>query len=365
MKPLYVVGTRQHVGKTTFCIGLICALRQRGLHVGYAKPLGQHIARGNAGKVYDDALLVSQVLGISAKESTSMIVPLRPGRVASELYNPHTSEMGDKIRMACKKLRKQYDVLVVEGMGHVGAGSCLHLSAAEVSRIIGAKALLLSRGGIGRAIDDVSLCATFLKSGGIELMGVVVNKVWLKKLEKIKRITTLGLENIGIRSFGIVPFDELLASPTFGQVAEELDGVILCGKDKLSNRVGQTIVAAMEAKNMAPHLKNHALIISPGDRTDSIMAVLTAQAAAEGALSVAGIVLSDGLRPDQQVMNLLADSGLPVMSCGEDTYSLAARMGELVFKISPCDKDRLRAAMSPGLINKYVDVDEILNCLQE
>jgi len=43
VRPLYIVGTQRDVGKTTFCIGLISALRERGLSVGYTKPLGQRV----------------------------------------------------------------------------------------------------------------------------------------------------------------------------------------------------------------------------------------------------------------------------------------------------------------------------------
>jgi BioD-like phosphotransacetylase family protein len=40
-KSLYVAATSQHVGKTTSTLGLVSAFRNKGINVGYSKPVGQ------------------------------------------------------------------------------------------------------------------------------------------------------------------------------------------------------------------------------------------------------------------------------------------------------------------------------------
>lgn len=40
-RSIYVAATSQHVGKTTMTLGLIAALRDQGVDVGYSKP-GAH-----------------------------------------------------------------------------------------------------------------------------------------------------------------------------------------------------------------------------------------------------------------------------------------------------------------------------------
>ena len=42
--------------------------------------------------------------------------------------------------------------LVIEGTGHAGVGSCFDLSNARVAQMFGAKVVILTTGGIGRAI---------------------------------------------------------------------------------------------------------------------------------------------------------------------------------------------------------------------
>jgi len=363
MKPLYIVGTHRDVGKTTFCIGLIAAFQRRGMSVGYTKPLGQRVSTVDDVTIHDDALVVTRAMSLET-ESASVAVPLTRGRVEKEVYDLHTPEMAGKVVALCQKLRAEHDVVVIEGMGHVAMGSCLKLSAADVARVLGARAIIISGGGIGRAIDDIALCGTFLTARGADFMGAVVNKVWPEKYRRIREATTKGLANLGIRSFGTVPFEDVLASPTMRQVAEELGGEVVCGSESLGNRVRSTIVAAMEADHMVSYLKDQALVITPGDRSDNILAILSAHMLGRTAIPpVTGIVLTGGFRPAPEVMSLLAKSGLPAILCQDDTYTLAARLKQTIFKLTPDDHDRIGAAIC--LINEYVDVEGILEGLKE
>ncbi|MEZ4908897.1 MAG: dethiobiotin synthase [Saprospiraceae bacterium] len=40
-KNIYVAATSQHVGKTTSTLGIVKTFQERGIHVGYCKPVGQ------------------------------------------------------------------------------------------------------------------------------------------------------------------------------------------------------------------------------------------------------------------------------------------------------------------------------------
>jgi BioD-like phosphotransacetylase family protein len=363
VKPLYVVGTQQNVGKTTFCLGLIAVLRNRQARVGYLKPLGQRVSTVAGRAVHDDALVVSQAMHLEDPDSAAVTVALTRGRVEQEIREQHAAALAQEIAAVYARQRDASDVVIVEGMGHVATGSCIALSGADVARLVGARALLITGGGIGRTIDDIALCATFLTARGADLLGVVVNKVWPEKYDRIKEAVTLGLAHLGIRTFGTMPYEEMLAAPTVGQVAQELGGRIICGTASLSCRVGKTIVAAMEAHHMVDYLKDRALVITPGDRSDNILAILsTYTLSPKSPPPVAGIILTGGFVPIGNMMNLLVESGLPAIMCREDTYTLAARLKDTVFKIPPDDHERVDAARR--LIEQHVDIESILAALR-
>ena len=362
MKPLYVVGTQRDIGKTTFCIGLISALRERGLRVGYTKPLGQRITTVDGRAIHDDALVVSRVMNMRDPESAA--VPLTRGRVEKEIFDLRVPDLAEKVSAVCRRLGEQNDAVVIEGMGNVAMGSCLKLSAADVARIVGARSLLIAGGGIGRTIDEIALCATFLGARQACLIGAVINKVWAEKYRRVHDATTQGLANLGIRSFGTIPYEEVLACPTIAQVAEQLGAEVLCGADGLANRVVHTIVAAMEPHHVVSYLKDRTLVITPGDRSDNILAIITTHAlASAGQPPLSGIVLTCGFRPPQEILSLMANSGLPALLCQEDTYTTATKLRQTIFKITPDDHERIEAAKC--LVTEYVDVDGLVAGLQE
>jgi BioD-like phosphotransacetylase family protein len=291
-------------------------------------------------------------------------VPLTRGRVEKEIFDLQLPELAEKVVGVCRRLSEANDLVIVEGMGHVAMGSCLKLSAADVARIIGARALLVSSGGIGRTIDQIALCATFLEARQVPLIGAVVNQVWPEKYERVKQATVAGLAALGIRSLGTMPFEDVLASPTVGQVCEELGAELLCGAGALDRRVGSTIVGAMEAHHMVRYVKDRALVITPGDRSDNILAVLSVHMLDPGPPPpVAGLALTGGFQPDEKIMSLLRESGLPAMLHKDDTYTLAARLRGTVFKITPEDTERIQAAMR--IVEEHLDVDAILEGLKE
>ena len=363
MKSLYIVGTKRDVGKTTMSLGLLHAFRKRGLRAGYMKPLGQRIVPLDGLMLHEDSRVVASLIGAGNVEQMDMAVPLTRGKVEQQVYDFQPEQVMKKAVAMYETLAGRYDLVVIEGMGHVAMGSCVGVSAADVCRTIGAKAMLVSEGGIGKAIDDISLCATFLNARGVSLTGAIVNKVWPEKFTRIKEATTCGLMNLGIRSFGTVPFQEQLTSPTMADVHEQIGGEILGGQDHLSHRVRHTIIGAMDAGHMIRYIQGATLVITPGDRNDCIMAALRAHLLGDKDLpAVAGLILTGDFRPNPIVMEELKNFHLPVLWVKEDTFTAANRIINTVFKITPNDRERIEWAIC--LAAEYLDIDGILACLE-
>jgi BioD-like phosphotransacetylase family protein len=362
MRPIYLVGTHRDVGKTTMCIGLAHAFAARGLDVGYLKPLGQRVQGSGGHIIHDDAHLVSTCLGQPDITQEDMAIPLPSGRVEQELQDLRTSELMERVKASYEGLRERHDVVIVEAMGNVAMGSCLGLSAADVAREIDASALLVAMGGIGSTLDYVSLCSTFIGARGGRCMGVVVNKVWPEKYDRIKNAVAMGLKNMHLRPYGTMPFDRLLASPTMEQVYDVVGGRIVSGESRLDNRVYNAIVAAMDPEHMITHLKDQTLVIAPGDRDDNIVACLDAHADASHPFSLAGMILTGDFLPEDATLERLKETKVPVVLSDRDTYTIASTYGETVFKIRPQDTGRIEAAYR--VVNDNVDVDAIIEHLR-
>jgi len=368
MRPLYVVGTQQHVGKTTLILGLLQAFRRRGLKVAYAKPVGQRIHEVDGHTLDGDGLAVAGLLGADERDErpapARLAVPLPRGRVERELDHPRSEALLAEVQGLCRPLVESHDAVVVEGMGHVAAGSCLGICSAEVARRLGARVLLVSGGGIGRALDEIALCATFLTARGADLLGVVVNKVWPEKYDRVRRATTLGLRRMGYACLGVVPHAERLGHPTLRQVHELVGGELIAGQAALDARVEHTIVGAMASSHMVRYLARGTLLITPGDRSDNILAALSVHVLGDtGGASLSGLLLTGGFRPEESLVNMIRDAGLPAVLVPEDTYRVASRLRETVFKTTLGDHEKTQTAAD--LVERHVDVAALVEALRE
>ena len=119
MRPLYVVGTQRNVGKTTTCIGLIGALRERGLKVGYMKPLGQRVTTIHGESFDDDTLAVVHGMELGSSE-VPMAVPLPRGRVEQEVKHLINADaLAEKVRKTFEALQAKHDIVIVEASNAV------------------------------------------------------------------------------------------------------------------------------------------------------------------------------------------------------------------------------------------------------
>ncbi|MHC4985467.1 MAG: phosphotransacetylase family protein [Planctomycetota bacterium] len=364
MRPLFVAGTSQHIGKTTTSLGLLHAFRNRGLNVGYCKPLGQRFAGKGKHTLHEDTLLITRSLGMSEDQQPDLAVPLSSGKVGEAIQDLQVEKYLDGIRQTFDAVAEGRDLTVVEGAGHVAVGSCLKVSTAEVACTVDAKVLLISSGGVGSTIDSLSLSWDFLRYRGADVMGVLVNKIWPQKYTRIKDTVTRGLANLDIPCFGAVPFEERLSQPTMRQVHEAIGGELIAGADQLDNRVENTIVAAMEAEHMIHYLKCSTLIFTPGDRSDNLLAALSAATLGDVCEApIAGLILTGGFTPNSTILRMIEAAHVPTILIEGDTYSTASKFHATAFKIAVEDNEKIQWAMC--LAEEHIDIDGLIEQLED
>lgn len=364
MRSIYIAATGQHAGKTTMALGLIPALQSRGYRCVYSKPVGQRFIDHDGHRADEDAWLCREVFGIDVDAETMSPVTIPRGYVAEYLANPHPEHLQKKIMDAAAHLRERSDLMVIEGTGHAGVGSCLDLSNARVAKMLDAAAVMVVPGGVGRCLDEVALSQALFNAEGVELAGVVANKVYPDKYDKIGKSLEIGFKRLGTRLLGAIPFEEDLTFPTVRQIRDELDARLLCGEGALARIAKRTLIAAMTPQHMLRYLHEGSLVITPGDRIDNILvAISTHMTEKEDPVNIAGIVLTGGFVPHPNIMPMLRHTGLPVLLCEEDTYTVSSKIFQQVFKIVPGDTEKVVAARR--FVQKHVDIDTLLEIVNE
>ena len=152
-----------------------------------------------------DSYLIGEVFRMG--KNIKQMSPVTIGRGFTEKYinKPNKEQIQAKIENAFHHLVKGKDAIIVEGTGHAGVGAVIDHSNADVAALLGCKTIIVSGGGIGKSIDEIILNKALFDLRGVEVLGVIVNKVLPEKYEKVKRALNKGLKNKGIKLLGVIP----------------------------------------------------------------------------------------------------------------------------------------------------------------
>ncbi|MDD2703578.1 MAG: AAA family ATPase [Candidatus Omnitrophica bacterium] len=359
MKKIFIAATKQNDGKTTVSLGLIFNFRERYERIGFIKPIGQRYLEEDGLKVDEDSLLVEEVCGIHCGLKDMSPIAVERGFTEEYILHPSPRILSGRIMRSFKRVCKDKDFVVIEGTGHAGVGAVFDHSNAAVARLLGSKVIIISSGGIGRPVDEVVLNKALFEREGVEVLGVIVNKVLPEKLDRIKPLVERGLKRKGLRLLGVIPYNPVLSYSTLRQIVEETDFEVLCGQGYLENSVSRVIVGAMEPHDAIRYIVKGSLLITPGDREDIIMAALGCWQRKGGRkLKISGIILTGGILPARSIVRLLDDMNIPVLLSRDDTYNVVAVVHDLTVKIRPQDRTKIQTVIK--LVKDNVDLNGIM-----
>ncbi|MGN9891144.1 phosphate acetyltransferase [Micromonospora sp. L31] len=160
-----------------------------------------------------------------------------------------------------------------------------------------------------------------------------------------------------------IPEVPTVSAPTVAEVAAALGAILLAGDDAALDRdVLDYVVGAAHVPTLLDHLTEGALVITPGDRADLLVAASAAHVA--GQVSVAGLVLTLGEQPDPRAMRLVEglNTGLAVLSVRSDSYDTVAASSRIEGRPSPANPRKVEAAL--GAFEGNVDTVDLARRLR-
>ena len=356
---IYIAATRQHDGKTTISLGLMAALQGAYPRIGYIKPVGQRFVQIEEQKIDEDTVLMNQVYQLNCPLVDMSPIAVEPDFTRKYLQSSNNEALVKKITKAFDRVAWEKDFVVCEGSGHAGVGSVFDLSNAQVAKILGAKVVIISQGGIGKPIDEIYLNQAVFDREGVEIIGVILNKVLPDKLEFITEFARRGLKRKGLELLGVVPYRGILARPTMELIREELKADFLNEGAQLQNLVDSVMVGAMGVENAIRHFKRGVLVITPSDRVDILMAAATSVASPNQEL--AGVVLTGDFKHQTAVTKIIEKLPFPILRAEADVYEVASAVHNLIVKTRAADTEKI--SVIRDIIATHVDVDKILRAL--
>jgi BioD-like phosphotransacetylase family protein len=357
---VFVAATRQNDGKTTTSLGLLSALQDLYPRIGYIKPVGQRFVQIEEQKIDEDTVLMDGVFRLNCPLVDMSPIAVEPDFTRKYLESSNNEFLVKKITKAFDRVAWEKDFVLVEGSGHAGVGSVFDLSNAQVAKILGAKVILVSRGGIGKPIDEVAMNQALFEKEGVEIIGVILNKVMVEKIEYVAEFARRGLKRKGLELLGVVPHKRILSNPTLDLIREELAARVLNESGELNNLVEDVVVGAMGAHNAMQYFKRGVLVITPGDREDIILAA-AATLPGKSDRHLAGIVLTGNMHPSPSVLKMIRGMPFPVLHVQEEIYKVASTVHDLIVKTRPSDTEKI--SIIRDIIARNVDLEKILQSI--
>ena len=357
---IFVAGTRMNDGKTTTCLGLFAALQQRYEKVGFIKPVGQRFVKIDGQLIDEDSVLLEKIYRVEVPITSMSPIAIDATFTKRYLDSPAGigAELVHKVCDAFDRPSWEKNFTLIEGSGHAGVGSVFGLSNARVAKLLGAKAIIVSRGGIGQPIDEIALNKALFDSEGVEVVGAIINKVQSDKMDYIRTYTGRALKRLGVPLLGLLPEEKTLSSPNLKQIQERVSARLL-NRDELlpTQRFDNIIIGAMTATRFLKSILPNTLLITPGDREDIIIAALSHQENVEKG-SISGIILTRGFEPSPDLTKRIHNSRIPVIITDSGSYTVASRIYGMPVKTQPEDEDKI--PLIKKLVQKNIDLNQIV-----
>ncbi len=382
MRQLYLAATGQNRGKTTASLGLLDGFVRKGYRIGFTKPVGQRTVIEDGHPADEDAVLMRTTFDLPDPYPVMSPVHIPRGFTKRYIAGDVVEDLGARIVEAQRHFA-DHDILLIEGTGHAGVGAVIGLSNAVVASILGAPAVIVSEGGVGRPIDEIVLNASHFAAHGVPVAGAIVNKVRIDEQPGIARTLELGLARHGIPLLGVLPYRTILSNPTLEMVLEGVHGSVIHPGPDLDRVIGNVAIGAMEPNHMLSRVGPDTLVIVPGDREDVILTITTAhlagrpraatidvlvdrtpgavEAGPEGA--AIGLVLTGGYEPGPEVVDAIREAGMFAAMVDDDTYTVASEVHDLLVKTHAADAEKI--ALIKALVWEHLQVDRFLEAATE
>ena len=355
---IYIASPESDTGKSTIALGVLHRLAVTVAKVGVFRPITR---RGEDRDYILDLLLAHATAGLPYEQCV--------GVTYQQLHEDEDAAIAEIVDRY-HDVADQCDAVVIVGSDYTDVASPTELSVnARIAVNLGAPVLLSVRAK-GRTTDQVaqvvSLCLDELASQHAHTAAVVANRCDPPEMTAMAAALLSALRASGSSpqrdepKVYVLPEEPLLVAPTVADLQRSVNGTLVSGSEALMSReVMSVLVAGMTSEHVLERLADGAAVITPGDRSDVVLAVSSAHAA-EGFPSLSTVILNGGLALHPSIAALVNGLGLrlPMIATELDSFQAASAIATTRGRMTATSQRKIDIALS--LMDSCVDMSELL-----
>ena len=345
---IYIAATEGDTGKSAIALGILHRLAATVARVGVFRPITR--VGGEDRDYILDLLLAQTTAGLPYERCI--------GVTYQQLHSDRDAAI-DEIVERYHAMAAECDAVVIVGSDYTDVASPAELNVnARIAVNLGAPVLLVVRAK-GRTTEQVAdvaeVCLAELAAQRAHTAAVVANRC---------EPSQLGAVAEALRAFApqtyVLPDEPLLAAPTVADLQQAVNGTLVSGDTALMGReVMGVVVAGMTAEHVLERLSDAVVVITPGDRSDVVLAVASAHGA-EGFPSLSCMILNGGFQLHLSIAALVSGLRLrlPIIATVLGTFETAGAVAAIRGRVTVDSQRKIDIALE--LMEHHVDLGDLL-----
>ncbi|MFM9032859.1 MAG: phosphate acetyltransferase [Mycobacterium sp.] len=350
---IYVASPEGETGKSTIALGIVSRLSAVVPKVGVFRPITRRGERDEEHDYVLELLLSHSNAGLSYDDCI--------GVTYQRLHEDCDAAIADIVDRY-HAVASRCDAMVIVGSDYTDVATPTELSVnARIAVNLGAPVVLSVRAfgrTPGEIAEAIELCIDELAAQHAHTAAVVANRCEPSKMAAVAK----ACADLGAPVY-VIPEEPLLVAPTVGELLTAVNGSLVHGDATLLGReVMHVMVGGMMAEHVLERLQEGAVVITPGDRSDVVLAVASAHAA-EGFPSLSAIILNGGLPLHREIARLVTGVGLrlPIIATELSTYPTASAVANAKGRVTANSERKIDTALQ--LMDRHVDIADMLERL--
>jgi phosphate acetyltransferase len=344
---IYVASPEGDTGKSTMALGILHRLAATVAKVGVFRP----ITRLGEDRDYILELLLSHTTaGLSYEQCV--------GVSYQQLHDDPDAAIADIVDRF-HDVADRCDAVVIVGSDYTDVTTPSELDTnARIAANLGAPVVLAVKAK-DRTPEEVAqvveLCLVEIAGQHAHTAAVVANRCEPANMAAVAE----ALKRFPPKSY-VLPEEPLLVAPAVGDLQRAVEGRVISGDPELLRReVMGVLVAGMTAEHVLERLTDGVAVITPGDRSDVVLAVVSAHAA-EGFPSLSCIILNGGLELHPSIAALVSGLGLrlPIIATTFGTFETTSRVASARGRVTASSQRKIDTALE--LMDIHVDTADLL-----
>ena len=344
---IYVASPEGDTGKSTIALGILHRLAATVAKVGVFRPITR---LGEDRDYILDLLLAHTTVGLPYEQCV--------GVSYQQLHDDPDAAIADIVDRY-HDMASLCDAVVIVGSDYTDVTTPSELDTnARIAANLGAPVVLAVKAKDRTATEVaqvVELCLIEISGQHAHTAAVVANRCDPSQMAAVAE----ALKAFPPKSY-VIPEEPLLVAPAVGDLQRAVDGTMVSGDQELLKREAlDVLVAGMTAEHVLERLTDGVAVITPGDRSDVVLAVVSAHAA-EGFPSLSCIILNGGLELHPSIAALVSglNQRLPIIATTLGTFETASRVAATRGRVTASSQRKIDTAIE--LMETHVDTTDLL-----